>query len=71
MSELLDAVLAGASPETLAATPMPEVTRAVFVRREDQNMSRESRAPTRTRARACTWATFRFLNLLLMRCTWR
>jgi crotonyl-CoA reductase len=38
MSELLDAVLAGAPPETLAATPMPEVTRAVFVRREDQNM---------------------------------
>jgi crotonyl-CoA reductase len=38
MNELLDAVLAGASPETLAATPMPEVTRAVFVRREDQNM---------------------------------
>src|ERR1700723_376245 len=38
MSELLDAVLAGASPETLAATPMPEATRAVFVRREDQNM---------------------------------
>jgi crotonyl-CoA reductase len=38
MSELLDAVLAGAPPEILAATPMPDVTRAVFVRREDQNM---------------------------------
>jgi crotonyl-CoA reductase len=38
MSELLDAVLAGATPETLSATPMPETTRAVFVRREDQNM---------------------------------
>ena len=38
MSELLDAVLAGASPETLAATPMPDATRAVFVRREDQTM---------------------------------
>jgi len=38
MSELLDAVLAGASPEVLAETPMPEVTRAVFVRREDQSM---------------------------------
>jgi crotonyl-CoA reductase len=38
MSELLEAVRAGAGPDTLAATPMPEVTRAVFVRREDQNM---------------------------------
>jgi crotonyl-CoA reductase len=38
MSELLDAVLAGASPDVLAATPMPEETRAVFVRRQDQNM---------------------------------
>ncbi|MGH3732326.1 MAG: crotonyl-CoA carboxylase/reductase [Acidimicrobiales bacterium] len=38
MSELLDAVVAGASPEELTATPMPTVTRAVFVRREEQNM---------------------------------
>jgi crotonyl-CoA reductase len=38
MSEILDAVLAGASPETLADTPMPEVTRAVFVRRDEQDM---------------------------------
>jgi crotonyl-CoA reductase len=38
MSELLDAVLAGASPEVLAETPMPDATRAVFVRREDQGM---------------------------------
>ncbi len=38
MSEILDAVLAGASGETLAATPMPVTTRAVFVRRDEQNM---------------------------------
>ena len=38
MSEILDAVLAGASPETLSDTPMPEVTRAVFVRRDEQDM---------------------------------
>ncbi|MHB8380039.1 MAG: crotonyl-CoA carboxylase/reductase [Acidimicrobiales bacterium] len=38
MSEILDAVLAGASSEVLAATPMPAMTRAVFVRRDEQNM---------------------------------
>ena len=38
MSEILDAVRAGASGETLAATPMPAMTRAVFVRRDEQNM---------------------------------
>jgi crotonyl-CoA reductase len=38
MSEILDAVRSGASGETLAATPMPATTRAVFVRREDQDM---------------------------------
>jgi len=38
MSEILDAVLAGASGETLASTPMPETTRAVFVRRDEVSM---------------------------------
>jgi crotonyl-CoA reductase len=38
MSEILDAVLAGASPEALADTPMPERTRAVFVRRDEEHM---------------------------------
>ena len=38
MSEILDAILAGASSEVLAATPMPAMTRAVFVRRDEQNM---------------------------------
>jgi crotonyl-CoA reductase len=38
MSEILDAVLAGASPETLATLPMPATTRAVFVRRDEQGM---------------------------------
>ena len=38
MSELLDAVVAGASGETLAEIPLPSTTRAVFVRREDQDM---------------------------------
>jgi crotonyl-CoA reductase len=38
MSEILDAVLAGSSPEVLADTPMPEVARAVFVRRVEQHM---------------------------------
>jgi len=38
MSEILDAVRAGASSETLAATPMPATTRAVFVRRDEQDM---------------------------------
>jgi crotonyl-CoA reductase len=38
MSELLDAVRAGADAETLASLPMPATTRAVFVRREDADM---------------------------------
>jgi crotonyl-CoA reductase len=38
MSEILDAVRAGASSEILADTPMPATTRAVFVRRDEQNM---------------------------------
>ncbi|MDE3083388.1 MAG: crotonyl-CoA carboxylase/reductase [Acidobacteriota bacterium] len=38
MSELLDAVRAGASPDVLAATPLPTTSRGVVVRREDQNM---------------------------------
>ena len=38
MSEILDAVRAGADAATLASLPLPETTRAVFVRREDQNM---------------------------------
>ena len=38
MPEILDAVRAGASREVLADLPMPTSTRAVFVRREDQNM---------------------------------
>jgi len=38
MSEILDAVRAGADAATLASLPMPTTTRAVFVRREDQNM---------------------------------
>jgi len=38
MPEILDAVRAGASPEVLADLAMPTSTRAVFVRREDQNM---------------------------------
>ncbi len=38
MSEILDAVRAGASAEVLAATPMPTTTRGVFVRRQDQDM---------------------------------
>lgn len=38
MSEILDAVRAGASPEVLAETPMPTHTRAVFVRRDEQDM---------------------------------
>jgi crotonyl-CoA reductase len=38
VSEILDAVRAGASGETLSSTPMPTTTRAVFVRREDQDM---------------------------------
>src|ERR1700686_4425579 len=38
MSEILDAVRSGASAEELAATAMPESTRAVFVRRDEQTM---------------------------------
>ena len=38
MSELLDAVRAGASADVLVATPLPERVRGVVVRREDQNM---------------------------------
>ncbi len=38
MSEILDAVRAGASPEEIAALPMPERTRAIVVRREEQGM---------------------------------
>jgi crotonyl-CoA reductase len=38
VSEILDAVRAGASDETLSSTQMPATTRAVFVRREDQDM---------------------------------
>jgi crotonyl-CoA reductase len=38
MSEILDAVRAGASGETLAEIPLPATTRAVFVRRDEQNM---------------------------------
>jgi crotonyl-CoA reductase len=38
MSEILDAVCSGASGETLASTPMPTTTRAVFVRRDEQTM---------------------------------
>jgi crotonyl-CoA reductase len=38
MSEILDAVRAGASSEALASTPMPERSRAVFVRRDEQEM---------------------------------
>jgi crotonyl-CoA reductase len=38
MSEILDAVVAGASPESLASIAMPETYRAVFVRRDEQNL---------------------------------
>jgi crotonyl-CoA reductase len=38
MSEILDAVRAGASRETLSSTQMPATTRAVFVRRDEQDM---------------------------------
>ena len=38
MTEILDAVRAGASGETLANLDMPATTRAVFVRREDEHM---------------------------------
>jgi crotonyl-CoA reductase len=38
MSEILDAVRAGADAETLAKLPMPETTRAVYVHRDDVHM---------------------------------
>ena len=38
MSELLDAVRAGADAATLASLPIPATTHAVFVRREDAGM---------------------------------
>ena len=38
MTELLDAVRAGAPSDVLASTPLPERVRGVVVRREDQNM---------------------------------
>ena len=38
MSEILDAVVSGASGEELSATEMPTTTRAVFVRRDEQTM---------------------------------
>jgi crotonyl-CoA reductase len=38
MSEILDAAVAAASPETLASLPMPETYRAVFVRRDEQSI---------------------------------
>ncbi|MFY9783967.1 MAG: alcohol dehydrogenase catalytic domain-containing protein, partial [Acidimicrobiales bacterium] len=38
MSELLDAAVSGAPPEVLAEIPMPATTRAVFVRRDEQEM---------------------------------
>jgi len=38
MSEILDAVRAGATAETLAATAMPDVMRAVVVRRDEHEM---------------------------------
>jgi crotonyl-CoA reductase len=38
MSEILDAVRASASGETLAEIPMPSTARAVFIRRDEQHM---------------------------------
>jgi crotonyl-CoA reductase len=38
MSEIIDAVRAGASGDVLSVTPMPETTRAVFVRREEEHI---------------------------------
>jgi len=38
MSDIIEAVRAGASAEVLATTPMPQHTRAVFVKRSEQNM---------------------------------
>jgi crotonyl-CoA reductase len=38
MTEILDAVRAGASAETLASLPIPETTRALYVKRDEQAM---------------------------------
>jgi crotonyl-CoA reductase len=38
MSEILEAVKDGASPDALAGIPMPATTRAVFVKRDEQTM---------------------------------
>ncbi len=38
MTEILDAVRSGATAETLAGLPIPESTRAVYVRRDEQAM---------------------------------
>jgi len=38
MSDIIEAVRAGATGEVLAQTPMPSHTRAVFVRRDEQHM---------------------------------
>jgi crotonyl-CoA reductase len=38
MSEIIDAVRAGASGDVLSVTPMPATTRSVFVRRDEQTM---------------------------------
>ncbi len=38
MTEILDAVRAGASAETLASLPIPETTRALYVKRDEQSM---------------------------------
>ena len=38
MNEILDAVRDGASGETLSSIPMPDTTRAAFVRRDEQDM---------------------------------
>src|SRR5580700_8140560 len=38
VSEILEAVVAGANGEELGALPLPESYRAAFVRREDQGM---------------------------------
>src|SRR5579872_4802436 len=38
MSEILDAVRDGATPEELAATPLPATMRAAFVRRDEVEM---------------------------------
>ncbi len=38
MTEILEAVRAGASGETLASLPLPKTTRALFVKRDEQGM---------------------------------